>query len=622
MSDDLLHEFIEESNEHLARLEIDLVALESNAGDPELLASAYRALHTLKGNCGFLALPRLEKLAHAAESLLARFRDGVLELTMPRGSLLLGALDVIRGQLDAIGRTGTEAPGEDGELIAALESGEPLAPAVAAQSDPRPDARTVRIDVELLDEMVGLVGELVLLRNRALRDDAPHAPRAELDRLTSGLQSAVMRARMEPVGRLFDRMPRLVRDLAAELGKEVRLRTSGSETELDRAILESFADPLTHLLRNAIDHGIERRGTVSLTAARQGGEVILEVRDDGRGIDLETLRAKAEAAGLPARRNAAEYVFEPGLSTAREVTRISGRGVGMDVVRTNVERLGGRIELRTKRGKGTAVRIRLPLTLAIIPGIVVLCRGQRFILPRRHVRELLRVRDRGAPLYPVGDAMLPVIRLAEVLGLPAGDPGGALAVVELEGRCFGLLVDRILDTQEVVVKPLGTPLRRIPVYGGATILGDGSIALILEIGGLVASAGVEPTAEPLRERAPPPDAGATKLLLAEDLGGRRVLLPLDAVERIEEVWADTLEQRDGAWCVPFGDEALPLHFLGEVEGAGETERVFLAIVRAHGQRRAVALARVRDVVRTSATGRTLVIRGEAADLVDLEAVAS
>jgi len=629
MSDDLLSEFLEESHEHLARLEVDLVALESDAHNPELLASAYRALHTLKGNCGFLALPRLERIAHAAESLLAKLRDEEIEFTAPRASLLLRGVDEIRTQLDRIAEHGSELDGNDAELIAALERGEPLAPAPSPAPDSKPEAHTVRIDVDLLDDLMSLVGELVLMRNRAMRDDQSPVARHELDRLTSLLQDTVMRARMDPVGRLFDRMPRLVRDLSAELGKQVRLRTTGGETELDRSILESFADPLTHLLRNAIDHGIESNGTVTLAAFQAGSQVILEVRDNGRGIDVEALRKKALEAGLPPRKNAIEYALEPGLSTASEVTRISGRGVGMDVVRENVERLGGTIELLTQRGVGTTVRIRLPLTLAIIPGIIVRCGGQEFVIPQRHLREMLRVgshdsfeRVDGTPVYRLRGRLLPVVFLDEQLGLQAEGNGAALAVVDADGRRFGLLVDRILDTQEVVVKPLGDVLAALPYYGGATTLGSGEVALLLEVAGIAERAGVQQSSEPIPEPAQPIDEGSTKLLLADDLDGRRILLPLEKVERIEEVWAEALQRTAGRWMAQWRGETLPLHFLGDVEGAAETERIFLAIVNAGGRRRALALSRVRDVVRTTATGPTLLIRGVAAKLVDLEAVAT
>ncbi|MEM8885487.1 MAG: chemotaxis protein CheA, partial [Planctomycetota bacterium] len=501
--DALLREFLEESFEHLARLEVDLVSLEKEPEQSELIDSAYRALHTIKGNCGFLALPRLEKIAHAAESLLARLRDGDVAFRGPVATLLLRTVDVLRVQLEWIGRGEGEAPGEDGELIAALEAGEPVE--AAAPAPARVESHTVRVDTELLDTMMNLVGELVLMRNRVVRtqieghqESERRAARRELDRLTTRLQEAVMHARMDPVGRLFERMPRLVRDLASELGKEIDLVTSGDETELDRSILETMTDPLTHLLRNAIDHGIERRGTVTLAAFQSGSQVVLEVRDDGRGIDRRKLAERGRDAGLPVPERVLDLVFEPGLTTADEVSRISGRGVGMDVVRDNVERLGGRVEIESVHGEGTTVRVRLPLTLAIVPGIVVACGGQRFVIPQRHLREMLRVRGRrelerlhDAPVYRLRGRLLPVFVLDEELGIPSTETGGAaLAVLEADGRRYGLFVDRILDTQEIVVKPLGSPLDRLPYYGGATTLGEGEVALILEVGGLAAHAGV------------------------------------------------------------------------------------------------------------------------------------
>lgn len=651
MSDDLLREFLEESHEHLARLEVDLVALEQDDSDPELLASAYRALHTLKGNCGFLALPRLERVAHAAEALLGDLRDGETDLTAARATLLLRAIDAIRAQLDALERTGQEAEGDDEALVDALEKGEALPPAPAPAVDAKPDALNVRVDVDLLDEMMTLVGELVLMRNRVLRTEigsqqkeSRRIARHQLDRLTSQLQDAVMRARMEPVGRLFDRMPRLVRDVATELGKNVRLVTSGDETELDRAILESFADPLTHLLRNAIDHGIEapdargdkpEAGTITLAAFRAGSQVVLEVNDDGAGIDREALRRKAREAGHPRVDDELfdplELVFEPGLSTAETVSRISGRGVGMDVVRANVERLGGTIEIGTMRGRGTKVRIRLPLTLAIIPGIVIAAGGQRFVVPQRNLRELLRVRGRDelervddAPVYRLRDRLLPVVDLCDELGLQAAHVDGAnsavLAVVESDDRRFGLLIDKVLDIQEIVVKPLGRPLDRIPYYGGATTLGSGEVAIILEVGGIAGQAGVLPSAKSTAKPRSAVEPGTMRLLLADDLTGRSVLLPLDAVERIEEIWAEGMRKTGDRWVATWRDEEVPLQFLGTATTVGETERIFVAIVQSDGERRAIPLSRVRDVVTTSATGPSLVVRGEAAELIDLKKV--
>jgi len=491
--DGILREFLTESHEHLAQFEVDLVALERSPEDTQLLARAYRALHTIKGNCGFLGLPRLGALAHAAESVLSRLRDGEILCTADRATVLLRVVDAIRSQLDTIENSGTEDAGDDAPLIAELldqQAPAPRAPLTSTPqaTDPSTTSRTVRIDVDLLDSLHSLVGELVLMRNRVVRSSLDgsavnrrRGERRELDRLTTQLQDTVMRVRMEPIGRLFERMARPVRDLAAQLGREVEFASRGGETELDRTLVETIADPLLHLVRNAVDHGVEspeeriREGkpaaaTVTLSAHQAGSQIVLEVRDDGRGIDREALRRKAKQQALPHADDAGydplDFIFEPGLSTADAVSSISGRGVGMDVVRTNVERLGGAIEIESVPGVGTTIRVRLPLTLAILPGVVVACGNQQFVLPQRHLREMLRLRSResldyvhDAPVYRLHGRLLPIVLLENELGLKvAENEGAALAVMEAGGRRFGLVVDRIVDTQEIVVKPLGDPL--------------------------------------------------------------------------------------------------------------------------------------------------------------------
>lgn len=626
--DPLLQEFLEESREHLARFELDLVALESKPDDPELLRSAYRALHTIKGNCGFLAVPRLEMLAHSAESILARLRDGAIQLNAPTATLLLRAVDALRYQIEFLSREGAEEKGADIELIAALESNGPIAKVTVAAPPVETNARTVRVDVDVLDELMNLVGELVLMRNRAAPAQAAPSPAGsrELDRLTTQLQDTVMRARMEPIGRLFDRIPRLTRDLAAELNKKVRVVTSGGETEVDRSIIESITDPLTHLLRNAIDHGLESPGgTVHIAAFQSGSQVVLEIRDDGRGMDRAALRERAREIGHPRWNdegfNALEFAFEPGLSTAAMVSHVSGRGVGMDIVRENVERLGGAIELESEPNEGTTVRIRLPLTLAITPGIIVECGDQQFVIPQRHLRELVRVRGRSSleyvhncPVHRLRDRLIPVVLLDEQLALRANEKNGAtLAVLESEGRRFGLLVDRVLDTQEVVVKPLGPPLRDLPYYGGATTLGTGEVALILEVGGLAARAGVRPTSEPLPGNEADAPEEAPRVLLAEDLAGRRVVLPLDRVERIEEMDASSIREVAGKPVAPWRGGVLPLR----MDGTIEQERVTVAVLRE--PRIGIVLARIEDIVDAPARrdGGMQVIRGEVAEIYEL-----
>jgi len=647
--DGILREFLTESHEHLAQFEVDLVALERSPEDTQLLARAYRALHTIKGNCGFLGLPRLGALAHAAESVLSRLRDGEILCTADRATVLLRVVDAIRSQLDTIENSGTEDAGDDAPLIAELldrQAPAPRAPLTSTPqaTDPSTTSRTVRIDLDLLDSLHSLVGELVLMRNRVVRSSLDgsavnrrRGERRELDRLTTQLQDTVMRVRMEPIGRLFERMARPVRDLAAQLGREVEFASRGGETELDRTLVETIADPLLHLVRNAVDHGVEspeeriREGkpaaaTVTLSAHQAGSQIVLEVRDDGRGIDREALRRKAKQQALPHADDAGydplDFIFEPGLSTADAVSSISGRGVGMDVVRTNVERLGGAIEIESVPGVGTTIRVRLPLTLAILPGVVVACGNQQFVLPQRHLREMLRLRSResldyvhDAPVYRLHGRLLPIVLLENELGLKvAENEGAALAVMEAGGRRFGLVVDRIVDTQEIVVKPLGDPLGGLGIYGGATTLGDGHVVLILEPGALAAAAGVR--VEPLRDDGPSePEAieASERFLMVDALDGCRILLPLNRISRLEEVDATQVQNAAGRACIPYRGDVLPLLIDGE-----PGERTWLAVLSGDQGPFGMLVAGVRDVIDAEPT-ETTIVDGRVAECFDVRA---
>jgi two-component system, chemotaxis family, sensor kinase CheA len=404
-------------------------------------------------------------------------------------------------------------------------SAPPPAPAapVSGQATRIKTEETIRISVTLLDSLMNLAGEMVLGRNQLVRmvdsgtrdGNLPEGIGGVvqgINAVTSELQRTVMRARLQPVGGLFGRFHRILRDLGQKLGKEFQLETVGDDVELDRTILEGLSDPLTHLIRNSADHGIEpiedrRRankspaGHIRLAAAHLAGHVQIEVRDDGRGLDPDRIRAKAVEKGLitsdqATRLSAAEaqaLIFAPGFSTAAKVTDISGRGVGMDVVRSNIERLGGRVELKSAAGQGTAVIIRLPLTLAIIPALIISQGGARFAVPQSNLEEIIRPDAKrplesfgGARMFRLRDELLPVLGLGELLGHPtAADPNrGFLLVLTLDDRRYGLLVDEIADMEEIVVKPLGRHLKAIPLYSGATLLGQGEIALILDPTGL------------------------------------------------------------------------------------------------------------------------------------------
>ena len=730
MDDDaeIIAEFLVESHENLDQLDRDLVELEQHPGSRELLSSIFRTIHTIKGTSGFLAFGRLERLTHVGETLLSKLRDGEYAMTPDIAEALLRMVDTVRALLEGIERSGNDKdPGVDvAPVQAAIElllknGGQPPAveaPAVEAPatevvdtSTPSPDATepvdastpqppawdgverrgvqapdpaepwdgverrsvaeaTVRVDVELLDNLVQLVGELVLTRNQILQRTDTHEDveliRASqrLDLVASELQESVMKTRMQPIGQVWSKMPRIVRDLAHQLGREVDLTMEGHETEMDRSVLEAVKDPLTHLVRNSMDHGIERpedreragkprTGRLLLRAYHESGQVVVEITDDGRGIDPERIGAIAVQRGVVAREQLARMdtkeiiglIFRPGFSTATEVSNISGRGVGMDVVRTNIERIGGSVDVVSEVGKGTTTRVRIPLTLAIIPALVVGEGGERYAIPQANLVELVRIegeelrrqveRFAGAPVLRLRGRLLPLVSLAEALGGTA-EEGDALTVVVVQSDdlTFGLCVSEVHDTQEIVVKPIGRQLKGLAMYAGATIMGDGRVALILDVPGMAQMQGVGAIAPENVETRGVLEGDRTALLVIEVADGRRAALPLDAVARLEEFPRERIERSGGAEVVQYRDGILPLVRLapaiGLTDTAGRGEQVAVVVHEIEDRAVGIVIDRVLDVVeetvvlsevgrRTGVTG-SAVVQDRVTDLVDLEAV--
>jgi two-component system chemotaxis sensor kinase CheA len=516
-----------------------------------------------------------------------------------------------------------------GEIL--VNVGDTTAEAVAAALDSQHEGRrsaadsTIRVDVDLLDTLMNLVGELVLTRNqlvqRAATRQDPDLLRTShrLNLIAGELQEGVMRTRMQAIDTVWSKLPRVVRDLSVQLGKQVRVQMEGRDTELDKTILESVKDPLTHLVRNAVDHGIETpqarvaagkpaEGTLTLRAFHEGGQVNIEICDDGAGIDPAKLRERAVSRGLLTAEAAARLtdreawglIFAPGFSTAEKVTNVSGRGVGMDVVKTNIEKIGGLVDVHSVLGAGTTIRIKIPLTLAIIPALIVSAADRRYAIPQVNLLELLRLDTsvdgprvetiHGAPVYRLRGQLLPLVSLREQLGLDA-NAGDAtyIAVLQADDRQFGLVVDDIRDTEEIVVKPLGSLLRHIDVYAGATIMGDGEVALILDTMALAQHAGVvnEQTHRQDDTEAESTMSGErVHLLLAGLSDGRQVALPLDAVDRLEEISHDRVERIGAQEVVQYRGRVLPLVRLDHVYGAPETDDVadgpLQVVVCAHG----------------------------------------
>jgi two-component system chemotaxis sensor kinase CheA len=717
--DDLIKEFLAESNEGLERMDNELVKLESDPGSAELLASIFRAIHTIKGTCGFLGFEKLGKVAHAGENVLSRMRDGQLLLTPAITSVLLEMVDAIRCMLAEIANSGTDGEGEYSALIETLkqaqvsgaelrikpvEEGALPSPVVEVQepSAPQPppasprkkspeadrlgsvlgehnwvkaeelaraiekqeagDSRSlgdilvamgaaseqhiqealailnetksrasaaeasVRVNVTVLDRLMNLVGELVLARNQILKfssqqnDSVLLGTLQRLSQVTTELREGVMKTRMQPISKLFDKVPRLVRDVSVSCGKQVRVEVEGGDTELDRTLIEAINDPLTHLVRNAIDHGIEKpeqrtakgkvpEGLLRLRALHEGGQVTVEISEDGNGIEVDKIRAKSIERGAissdqAARMTPAELlnlIFLPGVSTAEKVTSVSGRGVGMDVVKTNIERVGGSVEVISRPGEGTTFKLRVPLTLAIVPALIAQCGGKCFAIPQMNLVELVRLDAEharsgiewvhGAPVYRLRGRLLPLVELRKELQLGAGaeslgEQAGAINIVvlQVDSRCFGLIVDQVHDTEEIVVKPLSEHLKGIRVYAGVTIMGDGKLALILDVPGLAMSANINSEAhdQAATEAGVVASQGSIqkqKLVLFAGSGGSRMALPLNALARLEEFSPADVERSGKQWVTQYRGQILPLIRINDVleerrEGQKDAEGSF------------------------------------------------
>jgi two-component system chemotaxis sensor kinase CheA len=499
---------------------------------------------------------------------------------------------------------------------------------------------TIRVDVDLLDNLMLLVGELVLTRNQIVQYVARQSDQdlvrasQRLNLIASELQEGVMKTRMQPIDHIWSKLPRVVRDLGLQCGKSVRLEMEGRETELDKTLLEAVKDPLTHLVRNSVDHGVEAsparvaagkpaEGVLTLRARHESGQVVVEVADDGAGIDPVKIGAKAVERGLltpdalsrmsPA--DILQLVFLPGFSTAAAVTNVSGRGVGMDVVKTNIESIGGTIEVESVPGQGTCTRLRIPLTLAIVPALTIECAGDRYAIPQISLQELVALDAEkaaaaveevgGASVYRLRGELLPLVHLAEVLGLPSDRHDGhvVIAVLRSEGRRFGLVVDRVINTEEIVVKAVGGQLKSIGLYSGATVLGDGAVALILDVQALARRALRPESAERQEHRvnaaAATSAAERQRMLLAAIGGGRRVAIPLDTVTRLEQVRSETVERVGSREVVQYRGAILPIVRLDRHLGAfGDADRETLEVIvyADHGRSVAIVVDEILDIV--------------------------
>lgn len=702
--DDLLHEFLTETNEGLELVDRELVNLEQNPNDKALLSSIFRIVHTIKGTCGFIGLPRLEKVAHAGENILGKFRDGELEVIPAAVTLILKAIDQIKYLLATIEATGAEPEGNDIELIAHLNrwasgdfSDESSESAVHAGSEDMDEAaivaamiadepapvpaheikadfqevklkpgereatldeleaafaaapgpaefatitatapleiksepakalvpvtptaiqtpvaapassiadQSIRVGVDVLEQLMNTVSELVLTRNQLLqllrsqKDSEFGTPLQRLNLVTSELQESVMKTRMQPIGNAWQKLPRIVRDLANELGKKIDLQMVGQETELDRQVLELIKDPLTHMVRNSADHGLEmpadrvavgkpEMGIINLSAFHEGGHIIIKISDDGKGLGLERIKRKAVENGLATEAEIGamtdgqiyQFIFKAGFSTAAAVTSVSGRGVGMDVVRTNIEKIGGTIDLASTDGKGSTFTIKIPLTLAIVNALIVECATEKFAIPQLSVVELVRAKPgsdlqierlNDAPVLRLRNRLLPLISLRHLLKLDAfvetegkSEDNTFVIVTQVGTSTFGIMVDRVFDMEEIVVKPVASLLRSIALFSGNTILGDGSVIMILDPTGIAAAAG-EGLSIGESERAQD-NSGEIRtsqdsipLLLFRAGSDVPKAVPLSLIARLEEIDLSTVEHTGERPVVQYRGQLMPL----------------------------------------------------------------
>ncbi len=822
--DDLLCEFLTETNENLENLDVELVRLEQNPNDPDLIGGIFRLVHTIKGTCGFLGLPRLESLAHAGENVLGNFRDGTQEVSPPAVTLILESLDRIKLLLSVLEETEAEPEGDDADLIgrldqmyqsgkngaagpttdaveheppedvasepeasgtkaggpktggtvfqriggisivdaavdllyrkinkdsdllpffegadmnlvqgrqvefitkalggpdeyggrdlrsvhkhlveaglnsshfdkvaaylsqslaelevpaplideviaiiattrgdvlgmddhehevlgaavpatpepvAAVETAEPSPSANAAPSSGLPAeglqakessvaSQSIRVNVDVLENLMTMVSELVLTRNQLMQmvrkfDDSEFkVPLQRLSHVTTDLQEGVMKTRMQPIGNAWGKLPRIIRDLSHELDKKIDLQMLGADTELDRQVLEMIKDPLTHMVRNSADHGIEmpadriaagkpEGGTVLLNAYHEGGHIIIEITDDGHGIHVDRVKQKVIEKQLAteadmetmSEQQILQFIFKAGFSTAEKVTAVSGRGVGMDVVRTNIEKIGGHVELRSRSGKGSTFTIKIPLTLAIVSALIVECRGERFAIPQISVVELVRItrgsehrieKIKDTPVLRLRDRLLPLVSLAELLNLGSSevesyisdkhetqataeptdeakvgevsakrDNETFIVVTQVGAYSFGIIVDRVFDTEEIVVKPVAPIMRDIAIYSGNTILGDGSVIMILDPNGIAAATGeimlADQAAAEFAGSSERSSQDKTAFLVFRTKSPEPKAVPLALVARLEELDRSTIEHSNGVPVVQYRGSLMPL----------------------------------------------------------------
>ncbi|WP_426611058.1 hybrid sensor histidine kinase/response regulator [Bradyrhizobium sp. McL0616] len=782
--DDLLREFLTETSESLDTVDNQLVKFEQEPNNAKILDNIFRLVHTIKGTCGFLGLPRLEALAHAGETLMSKFRDG-MPVTAGAVTVILASIDRIKEILAGLEATEAEPEGTDRDLIDKLEamveqgmatmsaSAQPIAAApvteapplvpeapVAAAPAPAKDMtqgalidqtlerplrpgevslddlerafretaieapapvakaeakaepvteapapvaaketakeakpakekvaakksaaeegasegdrianQSIRVNVDTLEHLMTMVSELVLTRNQLLEisrrneDTEFKVPLQRLSNVTAELQEGVMKTRMQPIGNAWQKLPRIVRDLSSELGKQIELEMHGADTELDRQVLDLIKDPLTHMVRNSADHGLEtpaerlaggkgEQGTIRLSAYHEGGHIIICIADNGRGLNTDKIKAKAISSGLATESELEKmseaqihkFIFAPGFSTAAAITSVSGRGVGMDVVRTNIDQIGGTIDIKSVAGEGSSVTIKIPLTLAIVSALIVEAAGDRFAIPQLSVVELVRARAnsehrieriKDTAVLRLRNKLLPLIHLKKLLKIDDGaasDPeNGFIVVTQVGSQTFGIVVDGVFHTEEIVVKPMSTKLRHIDMFSGNTILGDGAVIMIIDPNGIAKALGAAgSSAHDMADDNGAHHVGSgeqtTSLLVFRAGSSQPKAVPLGLVTRLEELPADKIEFSNGRYMVQYREQLMPLVAMESVTIASQGAQPIL-VFSDDGRSMGLVVDEIIDIVEErlnievggSSHGilGSAVIKGQATEVIDV-----
>ncbi|KJC45196.1 hybrid sensor histidine kinase/response regulator [Bradyrhizobium sp. LTSP857] len=774
--DDLLREFLTETSESLDTVDNQLVKFEQDPNNAKILDNIFRLVHTIKGTCGFLGLPRLEALAHAGETLMSKFRDG-MPVTAGAVTVILASIDRIKEILAGLEATEAEPEGTDRDLIDKLEAmveqgtaamaasaaaapvaeAPPLvpeapvaaapapapakemtqgalidqtlerplrpgevslddlerafretaieAPAPVAKAEPAPAAeapapvakeakpakekvapkksmaeegasegdrianQSIRVNVDTLEHLMTMVSELVLTRNQLLEisrrneDTEFKVPLQRLSNVTAELQEGVMKTRMQPIGNAWQKLPRIVRDLSSELGKQIELEMHGADTELDRQVLDLIKDPLTHMVRNSADHGLEtpaerlaggkgEQGTIRLSAYHEGGHIIICIADNGRGLNTDKIKAKAISSGLATEAELEKmseaqihkFIFAPGFSTAAAITSVSGRGVGMDVVRTNIDQIGGTIDIKSVAGEGSSVTIKIPLTLAIVSALIVEAAGDRFAIPQLAVVELVRARAnsehrieriKDTAVLRLRNKLLPLIHLKKLLKIDDGaasDPeNGFIVVTQVGSQTFGIVVDGVFHTEEIVVKPMSTKLRHIDMFSGNTILGDGAVIMIIDPNGIAKALGASgSSAQGMADEAAAHHSSSgeqtTSLLVFRAGSSQPKAVPLGLVTRLEELPADKIEFSNGRYMVQYREQLMPLVAMESVTIASQGAQPIL-VFSDDGRSMGLVVDEIIDIVEErlnievggSSQGilGSAVIKGQATEVIDV-----